>query len=53
MTGQYQPQNTSVVIDRTYNVKTNSKVLVSGTFGGLAYVREFDLTVQVQNPNAA
>ena len=53
MSGQYQPANTSVVIDRTYNVKTNSKVLVSGTFGGLAYVREFDLTVQVQNPNAA
>jgi len=53
MTGQYQPANTSVVIDRTYNVKTNSKVLVNGTFGGLAYVREFDLTVQVQNPNAA
>ena len=53
MTGQYQPQNTSVVIDRTYNVKTNSKVLVNGTFGSLAYVREFDLTVQVQNPNAA
>lgn len=53
MSGQYQPANTSVVIDRSYNVKTNSKVLVSGTFGGLAYVREFDLTVQVQNPNAA
>ena len=53
MSGQYQPANTSVVIDRTYNVKINSKVLVSGTFGGLAYVREFDLTVQVQNPNAA
>lgn len=53
MSGQYQPANTTVVIDRTYNVKTNSKVLVNGTFGGLAYVREFDLTVQVQNPNAA
>lgn len=53
MSGSYQPANTSIVIDRTYNVKSNSKVKVSGTFGALAYMREFDLTVQVQNPNAA
>ena len=53
LTGAYQPANTSVVIDRAYNVKSNSKVLINGTFGGLAYMREFDLTVQVQNPSAA
>lgn len=53
MSGAYQPANTSIVIDRTYNVKTNSKIKVSGTFGALAYVREFDLTVQLQNPSAA
>ncbi len=53
MPGQYQPANTKIVVDRSYNVKTNSKVLVTGTFGGLAYMREFDLTMQMQNPNAA
>jgi hypothetical protein len=53
MPGQYQAANTSVVIDRSYNVMTNKKALVTGVFGQLGYIREFDLTVQLQNPLAS
>ena len=53
MPGQYQAPNTSVTIDRSYNVMVNKKAKVSGTFGQLGYIREFDLTVQLQNPLSA
>jgi hypothetical protein len=32
---------------------TNKKALVTGVFGQLGYIREFDLTVQLQNPLAS
>ena len=45
--GQFDPVGTSVVIDRGYNVKLNQKLLVTGNFGGLTYIREIDLTAQM------
>lgn len=53
MPGQYNPLTTSITIDRLYNVKANSKCRVTGSFGGLAYIREFDLTAQITNTSAA
>lgn len=53
MPGQYQAPNTSVVIDRAYNVQANSRVKINGYFGALGYIREFDLTVQFTNTLAA
>lgn len=53
MQGQYQPANTTITIDRTYNVMSNKKCKVSGVFGQLGYIREFVLIVQLQNPLSA
>lgn len=53
MSGQYQPANTSIVIDRAYNIMTNSKVRITGSVGLVGYIREIDMALQITNPLSA
>ena len=53
MGSQCQLQNTTIIVDRTYNVQTNQKVRITGNVGLMGYIREIDMTLAVTNPLAA